>query len=171
MIRILQRIEFDTNRATLRPTAEPILEEVWQALSVNPQITEVQIGGHTDSRGPDQKNLTLSQQRAETVMRWLTDHGIEPERFEAKGFGESVPLVEGNDEEAWQQNRRVEFKIMNAPPAETAPPPTPTPTRALTTQPATGSAPPHASPAPAAAPATPAPSRAATQLSDDDFDF
>jgi len=155
MIRILQRIEFDTNRATLRPTAEPILEEVWQALSVNPQITEVQIGGHTDSRGPDQKNLTLSQQRAETVMRWLTDHGIEPERLEAKGFGEGVPLVEGNDENAWQQNRRVEFKIMNEPPAAT-PAPAPTPARAE----------------PARTPATtPAPPRSAPEPSDSDFDF
>ncbi len=121
MIKILQRIEFDTNRATLRPTAEPILEEVWQVLGVNPQITKVQIGGHTDSRGPDQKNMTLSQQRAETVMRWLTDHGIEPERLEARGFGESVPLVEGNDETAWQTNRRVEFKIVTTTQTTTAP--------------------------------------------------
>ena len=123
MIVILQRIEFDTNRATLRPSAEPILEEVWQVLGANPQVLKVQVGGHTDSRGPDARNMTLSQQRAETVMRWLTDHGIEPERLEAKGFGESVPLVEGNDENAWQQNRRVEFKIIST----TPPPPARTP--------------------------------------------
>jgi outer membrane protein OmpA-like peptidoglycan-associated protein len=117
-IRILQRIEFATNRATLLPTAEPILEEVRATLAVNPQIRRLRVEGHTDDRGPDARNLTLSQGRAETVMKWLVDHQIGQERLEAYGCGETRRLAEGTSADARQTNRRVEFHLLDpAPPS------------------------------------------------------
>jgi len=115
-IRILQTIEFETNRAALLPTAEPILEEVRAVLAVNPQIVRIRVEGHTDDRGPDARNLRLSRQRAETVRTWLMEHGLSSERFEAWGCGESRPTAEGRTREARQANRRVEFHIVDPAP-------------------------------------------------------
>jgi outer membrane protein OmpA-like peptidoglycan-associated protein len=112
-IRILQTIEFETNRAALLPTAEPILEEVRAVLAVNPQIARVRLEGHTDDRGPDARNLQLSRQRAESVRTWLTEHGLLSDRFEAWGCGETRPAEEGTTREARQANRRVEFHIVD----------------------------------------------------------
>jgi outer membrane protein OmpA-like peptidoglycan-associated protein len=115
-IRILQRIEFETKRAELRPTANSILDEVRLALEVNPQIKKVRIEGHTDDRGSDSFNLDLSQRRAETVMKWLVDGGIAPERLSAEGIGETRPLVPNDSAENYQTNRRVEFHIVDPAP-------------------------------------------------------
>ena len=115
-IRILQRIEFETKRAELRPTAAPILDEVRLALEANPQIKKVRIEGHTDDRGSDSFNLDLSQRRAETVMKWLVDGGIDPERLTAEGLGETKPLVPNDSQENLQTNRRVEFHIVDPAP-------------------------------------------------------
>jgi outer membrane protein OmpA-like peptidoglycan-associated protein len=118
-IRILERIEFETNRAEIRPESLNIISQVRQALEVNPQIRRVRIEGHTDSRGSNQKNITLSQRRAESVMKFLVDEGIDPGRLEAKGWGEEHPIVPDDSESNMQTNRRVEFHIVDpAPPAE-----------------------------------------------------
>jgi outer membrane protein OmpA-like peptidoglycan-associated protein len=116
-IKILQRIEFETKRAELRPSAEPILDEVRLVLQVNPQIRKVRIEGHTDDRGKDAFNLDLSQRRAETVMKWLIDGGIDAERLTAEGKGETSPLVPNDSPENLQTNRRVEFHIVDPAPA------------------------------------------------------
>jgi outer membrane protein OmpA-like peptidoglycan-associated protein len=121
-IRIIERIEFETNRATLQAGAEAILEEVRAVLEVNPQIERVRVEGHTDDRGPDRRNLRLSQGRAGTVLFWLRDHGIAAERLEGWGCGETRPLEEGTTEEARQANRRVEFHIIDVPAESTEAP-------------------------------------------------
>jgi outer membrane protein OmpA-like peptidoglycan-associated protein len=118
-IRILQRIEFETNRAEIRPDSLGIIDQVRGALEVNPQIKKIRIEGHTDSRGSNEKNLKLSQRRAESVMQYLVAEGINPERLEAKGWGEEHPLVANDTPENMQTNRRVEFHIVDpAPPSE-----------------------------------------------------
>jgi len=122
-IRILQRIEFETNRAEIRPESLGIIDEVRSALEVNPQIKKIRIEGHTDDRGPNEKNLKLSQRRAESVMKYLLDEGIAPERLEAKGWGEEHPLVANDGEQGWQTNRRVEFHIVDPAPPEESPAP------------------------------------------------
>ena len=122
-IRILQRIEFATGRATLKPTAFPILEEVRAVLDANAQIHHVRVEGHTDDRGNDARNMDLSQRRAQTVVTWLTDHGIAAGRLEPQGFGETRPLEPNTTTDGRQTNRRVEFLITDpAPPATPAPP-------------------------------------------------
>jgi outer membrane protein OmpA-like peptidoglycan-associated protein len=117
-IRILQRIEFETKRAELRPSAEPILDEVRLVLQVNPQIKKVRIEGHTDDRGADKFNLDLSQRRAETVRQWLITGGIDAERLSAEGLGETRPLVPNDSAENLQTNRRVEFHIVDPAPKQ-----------------------------------------------------
>jgi outer membrane protein OmpA-like peptidoglycan-associated protein len=72
----------------------------------------VRIEGHTDSRGDDAFNLDLSQRRTEAVRTYLINKGVEANRLEAKGYGETKPLVTGNNEAAWAKNRRVDFFIV-----------------------------------------------------------
>lgn len=118
-IRILERIEFETKRAEIRPESLGIIDQVRSALEVNPQIRRIRIEGHTDSRGSDAVNLKLSQRRAEAVMKYLVDEGLNPARLEAKGWGEEHPLVANDGEANWQTNRRVEFHIVDpAPPGD-----------------------------------------------------
>ncbi|HRE90180.1 MAG TPA: OmpA family protein [Myxococcota bacterium] len=108
---ILQKIFFDTGKATIKPESFPVLEAVKGILKANPQIKKIAIEGHTDDVGNDKRNLKLSDDRAKSVMKWLTDAGIEAERLTAEGFGETRPAVVGTTKDAREANRRVEFVI------------------------------------------------------------
>ena len=83
----------------------------------NPDII-VLIASHTDSKGDDAYNVRLSQKRAESVVQYLIKKGIEIERLQAKGYGETIPIAEntnadGSDNPTGRQrNRRTEFKIL-----------------------------------------------------------
>ena len=114
-IRILERIEFPSNRADIRPESLPILDQVRSVLEVNPQIRRVRIEGHTDDKGPTLKNRKLSQRRAEAVMKYLVRAGVEPTRLYAQGWGEERPLVKNDSAYDRQTNRRVEFHIVDTP--------------------------------------------------------
>lgn len=146
-IRILERVEFETDSDVLLPRSEPVLQAVQEILSTNTMIRKVRVEGHTDDRGNDQHNQELSQRRAQSVVRWLTEHGIDASRLEAQGLGETRPLVPNQGARNRQTNRRVEFHITDpAPPAEESPPAA-----------GAGAPIPAAAPTPAAAPAPPAP--------------
>jgi OOP family OmpA-OmpF porin len=109
-IRILQRIEFDVDRATLRPESIPVLERVAAIIRENPQIAHVRIEGHTDSRHSHAHNRGLSRRRATTVLNWLRNEGrVVSAHLEAIGHGETRPIADNNTEEGRQTNRRVEF--------------------------------------------------------------
>ena len=73
--------------------------------------TNIEIQGHTDSKGSEAYNQDLSVQRARTVSYYLTDKGIISDRLTVKGFGESLPKYENDTENGRSQNRRVEFLI------------------------------------------------------------
>ena len=119
-IRILERIEFQTLRAEIRPESLGILDQIRGALAVNPQLRRVRIEGHTDNRGATMANEKLSQRRAESVMNYLVREGIDPSRLEAKGWGEERPLVKNDSEENMQINRRVEFHIVDPAPPQSS---------------------------------------------------
>ncbi|MDB4975513.1 MAG: hypothetical protein JWN48_3854 [Myxococcaceae bacterium] len=119
-IRILERIEFQTMRAEIRPESLGILDQIRSALEVNPQLRRVRIEGHTDNVGPNLANEKLSQRRAESVMKYLVKEGIDPGRLEAKGWGEERPLVKNDSEENKQINRRVEFHIVDPAPPQSS---------------------------------------------------
>ena len=74
---------------------------------------KIQVEGHTDSQGDADMNQRLSQQRAESVRRYMIDKGVSGDRLEAKGFGESKPLESGDSYEAMAANRRVGFVVID----------------------------------------------------------
>ncbi len=113
---IRDRIEFDTGRASIAGDGLSVLEDVRSILATNPHVKRIRIEGHTDSRGNARKNLKLSQQRADTVMVWLIDSGIAPDRLESKGFGDTKPIDTNKTKAGRQANRRVEFHVVNTPP-------------------------------------------------------
>jgi len=109
---VLENIEFATSSAMIRPRSYPILNQVALMLKANDDIARLRIEGHTDSRGSRDMNMKLSQNRAESVRKYLIMRGVDGERLEAKGYGPDRPLVDEVDQAAMQKNRRVEFIIV-----------------------------------------------------------
>lgn len=112
----LLHIYYDFNQSYLRDEAENELDKLYNLLIANTDYI-VEIGSHTDSRGSDKYNNRLSQRRAESVVRWLVDAGIEQDRLVARGYGESrnvnrcankIPC----SEQEHQMNRRTEFRVL-----------------------------------------------------------
>lgn len=110
-IQILKQVQFATGKATILPNSYPILDEVVRLLKVNPEIKHLAIEGHTDNRGPNDLNERLSNDRANAVMKYIVDHGIEAGRLSAKGYGPARPIADNNTTQGRQTNRRVEFHI------------------------------------------------------------
>jgi len=107
----LNNIFFNTAKATLKPESFPELDRAVKFLNDNPKI-KVEIAGHTDSRGSDRANLKLSQNRANSVMIYLIQHGVKKNRMTAKGYGERQPIAFNTTVEGRAANRRVEFRIL-----------------------------------------------------------
>jgi len=101
-------INFDTGKSTLRPDSEPALIEVAKLLKANLDWAMV-VAGHTDNVGAQATNLTLSRQRAQSVIAWLSAHGIEEARLVPAGFGNARPVADNGSEEGRQKNRRVDL--------------------------------------------------------------
>ncbi|MDR2364552.1 MAG: OmpA family protein [Zoogloeaceae bacterium] len=106
----LYGVNFDFDADTLRPESGAVLDEVVKLARENP-AWKFEIGGHTDSLGADAYNQNLSERRAAAVARYLVDKGVDAARLQAKGYGESRPLIPetGDNEAARAQNRRVEL--------------------------------------------------------------
>ena len=104
----LYGINFDTGKATIRPDSEPVLSEVAKMLKANPEWAMV-VAGHTDNVGTRASNLTLSRQRAQSVIAWLSRNGVEEARLVPAGFGDMRPIADNKDEPGRQQNRRVDL--------------------------------------------------------------
>jgi outer membrane protein OmpA-like peptidoglycan-associated protein len=113
----IENILYDFNSAQLRSESIPNLDVLLKLLNDNPSII-IELGSHTDSKGKDAYNQTLSQKRAQSVVDWLIGRGVTGNRLVAKGYGESLPLVsntnpDGSDNpDNRQLNRRTEFKII-----------------------------------------------------------
>jgi peptidoglycan-associated lipoprotein len=135
----LPNIFYDFNKWDLRPESMVSLDKLVETLTDNPNVT-IELMSHTDSRDTEEYNYELSQKRAQSVVQYLIEKGIEPERLSAKGYGESSPKVVdavinaqssflrlgatlseqyinnlANDEQreiAHQINRRTEFKVL-----------------------------------------------------------
>ncbi|WP_438041230.1 OmpA family protein [Sorangium sp. So ce128] len=115
---ILQQVQFDTGKATIKKVSDPLLDEVAGVLKEHPEITKIEVQGHTDPRGGRAYNIKLSQARAESVMKALVQRGIEAERLASKGYGPDVPIAENDTDEGRQKNRRVQFKILEKKPKQ-----------------------------------------------------
>lgn len=107
---VLKGVNFDTGSAKLKPAASGTLRSVASAMTASPKL-EVEVGGHTDSVGEEQKNQTLSKRRAESVKAFLVKEGVAAGRISAKGYGESDPVDSNDTVEGRANNRRVGFKV------------------------------------------------------------
>jgi outer membrane protein OmpA-like peptidoglycan-associated protein len=111
-IKIMERVEFDTNKATIRAESDPVLTAVLDILRKYPDITKLSVEGHTDNRGGAGHNMQLSRRRSAAVVDWLTSRGIDGGRLTSKGWGQSKPVDTNDTPEGRQNNRRVEFHII-----------------------------------------------------------
>ncbi len=111
----LKNIYYDYDESYIRQDASVELDKVVAVLKDNPGIS-VELGSHTDSRGKDAYNMTLSQARAAAAVRYLVDQGIDTDKLSSRGYGETQLVnacYNGQtcSEEAHQQNRRTQLKI------------------------------------------------------------
>jgi outer membrane protein OmpA-like peptidoglycan-associated protein len=110
-IQLLEPIQFDFAKATIKRVSFPILDEVVALMKARPDLM-IAVHGHTDAVGSDAANLQLSKARAKSCMDYLVDHGIARRRLESEGFGESKPIDTNDTAAGRAKNRRVEFKVI-----------------------------------------------------------
>lgn len=101
-------INFDTDKATIRPDGKPAVAEIATLLKNDPKL-ELSIEGHTDNSGDASHNLDLSRQRAESVVRQLVASGVDAARLQSAGQGAAKPIADNKDEDGRAKNRRVEL--------------------------------------------------------------
>ena len=111
----LQNINFDVNKATIKPESFPVLDEVASILQQYPTL-KLEIGGHTDNTGVKVKNVALSEARAKSVLNYLLQKypTLDGSHFTSVGYGPEVPVASNNTALGRAKNRRVEFKVTNA---------------------------------------------------------
>jgi outer membrane protein OmpA-like peptidoglycan-associated protein len=107
----LKNIQFNFGKTSLHPDSYAELNNVAELLTKN-QTLKLEIGGHTDSDGPDDYNLWLSQSRAQAVVEYLIKQGANSDQLIAKGYGESKPIDNRETLAAKSTNRRVEFTVL-----------------------------------------------------------
>lgn len=119
---VIEGIEYDLNKSTLRPKSMEILNKIYDYLQLNDNFS-IEINAHTDTRGSDKANLKLSQARAQSCVDYLISKGIAKERLIPTGYGETKPLITDEKiatmipkseefETAHQKNRRTAFRVM-----------------------------------------------------------
>ena len=108
---VLRGVQFDFDKAVIRPNAEVILDAAAEVLKENRDV-QAEVAGHTDSLGSEAYNEDLSRRRAGAVADYLASQGIAARRLSTVGYGESSPVASNETEEGRAQNRRVEFNIL-----------------------------------------------------------
>lgn len=112
-IEITQKIYFDFDSDRIQRRSFELLNAIAATINAHPEITNIQVEGHTDAQGEADYNLDLSQRRAEAVVTALVERGVEATRLIGRGFGESRLVSEGETEADHEANRRVEFLILD----------------------------------------------------------
>lgn len=108
---VLNNLFFDFDKAVLRPESFPELDRIVTLMKDKPSL-EIEISGHTDSSGPDQYNMNLSEKRANSVVQYLNGKSIGKERMKVLFLGENKPIDSNDTAAGRKRNRRVEFKIL-----------------------------------------------------------
>jgi outer membrane protein OmpA-like peptidoglycan-associated protein len=109
--RAILYINFDFNKASIRPDAKPVIDQVIKLMTDNPSLT-LAINGHTDNVGQHDYNVKLSQMRAAAVVALLVAAHIAPGRLSAGGFGPDQPIEDNGTDKGRARNRRVELVKM-----------------------------------------------------------
>lgn len=107
----LNNIFFEFKDFTLQTDSYPELERILKFMNENSEIV-IEIQGYTDNVGTQERNLKLSQKRADAVAKYLLDKGLPKARIKSKGYGKEKPVADNDTDEGRMQNRRVEFEIM-----------------------------------------------------------
>ena len=110
-IQILDVVYFSSNGDVIQARSFKLLDNVATVLVAHAEVAKIIVEGHTDDQGDDAYNLDLSQRRAEAVVTYLVKKAVSRDRLEAKGYGETRPLVENTSKKRRATNRRVELKI------------------------------------------------------------
>jgi OOP family OmpA-OmpF porin len=110
----LEGVTFDYNSANLQAGSLGILDDVADGLKKHPRL-KVELQGHTDSKGPDAYNLTLSQKRADAVRAYLIKDGVPSTQITAKGYGEGQPIADNTTDAGRAKNRRVVMFVIDNP--------------------------------------------------------
>lgn len=110
---ISEQIPFETGTARLLPEAAAVLGAVSRVLRDNPNLTRLEVAGHTDDAGTPEFNLRLSAARARAVLESLVLQGIERTRLVARGYGKTRPIADNLSEIGKAKNRRVEFHVLH----------------------------------------------------------
>src|SRR5205085_5283738 len=105
-----EKILFAYDKSDLTSSAEGNLDKLVTVLKEYPD-TDIEVQGHTDSRGSDDYNMKLSERRAAEVSDYLRSRGVTASRLTTKGYGESAPVSDNNTDDGRAQNRRVTFLI------------------------------------------------------------
>jgi outer membrane protein OmpA-like peptidoglycan-associated protein len=107
---VIKGIFFDVDKDTIKKTSRTTLDNAVKVLKEFPEV-KVEISGHTDADGDRDHNVDLSQRRADSVKKYLTDKGIDPARLTTKGYGPDQPIADNTTKKGKAQNRRIEFKL------------------------------------------------------------
>lgn len=107
---LAERVHFDLDMAEIRPDAERVLRAKLGILRASPNVM-LRIEGHCDERGSNEYNDALGNRRAQAVVDFFTNFGLDASRFAIVSFGEDRPMMNQSNESAWAQNRRAEFII------------------------------------------------------------
>lgn len=99
---------FDYDQFVVKAQYQAVVERQAKYLAANPSLS-VRLEGNADERGGREYNLALGQKRAEAVARALKVYGVNDKQVEPVSFGSEKPFAQGHDEQAWAQNRRVDF--------------------------------------------------------------
>lgn len=108
---VIEHLTFYRSSPDWLPSSLPALENLYNYLKSNTEI-HIVLEGHTDNQGESNKNLKLSQMRVNNVKRWLSKKGIDKNRIDTIGYGDTQPLISNATEEGKRKNRRVEVKIL-----------------------------------------------------------
>lgn len=110
VVEFSSNVLFGFDESNLSDDAKINLDKLVRILSTYPD-TDIEVQGHTDSKGSESYNQALSERRANEVSAYLIDKGLMPSRLTIKGFGETLPKYENTTAEGRTGNRRVEFLI------------------------------------------------------------
>jgi outer membrane protein OmpA-like peptidoglycan-associated protein len=111
-LNLLGAVQFERNRAKLLKESEEVLLAVARLMVDHPEITLLSIEAHTPVLSGQRKDMELSRKRAEVVMKWLSETGVEAKRLRSTGYGAERPLESDGSEAAREKNSRVEFRIL-----------------------------------------------------------
>lgn len=106
----LHHIYFDFNQATIKPQSEPALRQLAALIQAHP-TKQYTITGHTDNVGNEAYNVELSKKRAQSVVQYLIEQGIDPNILHSQGMGSSQPIESNRTDWGRAQNRRIEVSV------------------------------------------------------------